>query len=80
MLKKDPTYKKINETAKRMRLDDDMDRAEALELAVETRKILLARIMDEWDPCLSLESEDDDTDDDDDEDDDDDVFVPNAVY
>ncbi len=73
LLKKDSTYKKINETAKRMRLEDDMDQEEALTQAVERRKILLARILDKWDPSLSLDSDDDgDSDDHDDDDHDDD--------
>ncbi len=72
LLKKDPTYKKINETAKRMRLEDDMDQEEALDQAVERRKILLARILDQWDPSLSLDSDDDGDSDDHDDDDDDD--------
>jgi len=46
-LKKDPTWKKIMETAKRAREDDDMDHEESVTHAVKRRKLLLDRVL-EW--------------------------------
>ncbi len=64
VLKKDPTYKKIAQTVKRLHLEDEMDEEEALELAVKHRKLLLERIFEDWE--LPLDSDDEDPDDDDD--------------
>ncbi len=68
VLKKDPTYKKIAQTVKRMRLEDEMDEEEALEMAVKQRKVLLQRIFEEWDIPLDSDGNDDDDPDDDDDD------------
>jgi len=59
-LKRDPTYKQIDQTAKRMRLDDeDMDHNEAQAMAVYNRRLLLARVLNQW----KLPLDDEDTDD-----------------
>jgi hypothetical protein len=67
-LRKDSTYKKIADTANRLRVEDDMDWEESIEEAVIRRKLLLARVLDDW----NLDFEDDDGHDDDDDDEDDD--------
>ena len=71
LLRKDPTYKKIDQTAKRMRLEDAMDQEESLEMAVKQRQVLLARILKEWNISLDSESDDDSDLSDDNEDNDD---------
>ncbi len=64
LLKKDTTYKKIDQTAKRLRLEDDMDQDEALEMAVKQRQVLLGRILKEWNIPLDSEDENDNNDED----------------
>ncbi len=71
LLRKDPTFKKIDQTAKRMRLEDEMDQEESLEMAVKQRQVLLARILKEWNISLDSESDDDSDLSDDNEDNDD---------
>ena len=60
-LKRDPTYKKIDQTAKRMRLDDDMDKEEAEASAVYMRRVLLTRELKQWTLPLDDEDTDEDT-------------------
>ena len=45
------------ETAKRMRLEDDMDIDESLQQAVERRKVLLTRELNEFTPVFSRDTE-----------------------
>ncbi len=59
-LKKDPTYRKINDTAKRLRIEDDMDWEESIDAAVSKRKVLLARVLENWEMEDDSESDSDD--------------------
>ncbi len=71
-LKRDSTYQKIMNTAKRIRLDDEMDWEESVTYAAKTRKLLLDRVLQRWISNWGDEADDsDDEDDDDDEDEDD---------
>ena len=59
--RKDPTYKKIKETAKHMQLEYDMDIDESLQQAVERRKVLLTRELNEYTPNFPSDTEADDS-------------------
>ncbi len=69
-LKRDTTYQKINDTAKRLRMEDDMDWEESIEEAVNKRKVLLARELTKWklEDTSDSDSNDDDMEHGDDED------------
>jgi hypothetical protein len=58
-MKRDPTYKKIVQTAQRLRIEDEMDYEEAVTQAAENRKLLITRTLQQWTPSLS---DDEDTD------------------
>ena len=58
-MKRDPTYKKIAQTAQRLRIEDEMDYEEAVTQAAENRKLLITRTLQQWTPSLS---DDEDTD------------------
>ncbi len=60
--KSDPTYTKIMETAKRGRMEEDMDWEESLTYAAEVRKLLLYRILQKWAPKLDDEDSSEDSD------------------
>ncbi len=47
-LKMNSTYQKIMSTARRIRLDDDMDWEESVTYAVKSRKLLLDRVLQRW--------------------------------
>ena len=49
-LKRDPVHRRIKETAKRLREDDDYDDDESSQYAIKKRKFLIARKLDEHDP------------------------------
>lgn len=57
--RKDSTCVKIMETARRMRIEDDMDWDESIEQAVERRKVLLSRELNRYTPNLSTDTDDD---------------------
>lgn len=56
-LKQDPTYKKIVQTAKRLRDEDDMDYEESVTQAAEARKVLITRTLKQWEPDSSDEDD-----------------------
>lgn len=59
-LKSDPTYKKVMQTAKRYREDDDMDLEESIRKAIRKRRHLLEMKLEEYDePSLSSDEETD---------------------
>ena len=61
-LKKDPLHKKITDTAKRLRDEDDFDEDDALKYAIKKRRYLLDGKLEEFDsPTYSL-GEDDESD------------------
>ena len=49
-LKKDPLHKKITDTAKRLRDEDDFDEDDALKYAIKKRRYLLDGKLEEFDP------------------------------
>ena len=59
LFKSDPTFNKIMETAKRGRIEEDMDWEESLTHAAEQRKLLLDRILRRWTPNLEEHSDED---------------------
>ena len=61
-MKKDPLHKKITDTAKRLRDEDDFDEDDALKYAIKKRRYLLDGKLEEFDPliyCLGEENESD---------------------
>jgi len=58
-LRKDPTYQKIVDTAKRAREEDEMDFEESVTHAVKRRKLLLDRVLEQWKPDLTEEEHED---------------------
>ena len=61
-MKKDPLHKKITDTAKRLRDEDDFDEDEALKYAIKKRRYLLDGKLEEFDPstyCLGEDNESD---------------------
>ena len=52
-LKKDPLYQKLMETAKRGRQEDEMDWEESVAYAVEKRKFLLDKVLQNWSPAFA---------------------------
>ncbi len=65
-LKMTSTYKKIMDTARRIRLDDGMDWEESVTYAVKSRKLLLDRVLQQW--TLDWGDDTDNSDDESDED------------
>ena len=61
-MKKDPLHKKITDTAKRLRDEDDFDEDDALKYAIKKRRYLLDGNLEEFDPptyCLGEDNESD---------------------
>ena len=61
-MKKDPLHKKITDTAKRLRDEDDFDEDEALKYAIKKRRYLLDGKLEEFDPptyCLGEDNKSD---------------------
>ena len=61
-MKKDALHKKITDTAKRLRDEDDFDEDDALKYAIKKRRYLLDRKLEEFDPptyCLGEDNESD---------------------
>ena len=61
-MKKDPLHKKITDTAKRLRDEDDFDKDDASKLAIKKRRYLLDGKLEEFDPptyCLGEDNESD---------------------
>ena len=61
-LKKDPLHKKITDTAKRLRDEDDFDEDDALKYAIKKRRYLLDGKLEEFDPPTYSLGEDDESD------------------
>ena len=61
-LKKDPLHKKITDTAKRLRNEDDFDEDDALKYAIKKRRYLLDGKLEEFDPPTYSLGEDDESD------------------
>ena len=59
-MKKDPLHKKITDTAKRLRDEDDFDEDDALKYAIKKRRYLLDGKLEEFDPPTYCLGEDDD--------------------
>jgi len=62
LFRSDSTFNKIMETAKRARIEEDMDWEESLTHAAETRKLLLDRILRRWTPNMEDHSDEEDSD------------------
>ena len=61
-MKKDPLHKKITDTTKRLRDEDDFDEDDALKYAIKKRRYLLDGKLEEFDPptfCLGEDNESD---------------------
>ena len=61
-MEKDPLHKKITDTAKRLRDEDDFDEDDALKYAIKKRRYLLDGKLEEFDPptyCLGEYNESD---------------------
>ena len=61
-MKKDPLHKKITDTAKRLRDEDDFDEDDALKYAIKKRRYLLDGKLEEFDPPTYSLGEDDESD------------------
>ena len=61
-MKKDPLHKKITDTAKRLRDEDDFDENDALKYAIKKRRYLLDGKLEEFDPPTYSLGEDDESD------------------
>ena len=57
LFKKDPTYKKIMDTARRGREQDEMDWHESVTYATDKRNLLLNRVLQAYTPDLSMDAE-----------------------
>ena len=60
-MKKDPLHKKITDTAKRLRDEDDFDEDDALKYAIKKRRYLLDGKLEEFDPPTYSLDEDDES-------------------
>jgi hypothetical protein len=61
-MRRDPTYKKIVQTAQRLRVEDDMDYEESVtQAAAEMRKVLITRTLRQWTPVLSDDEDTEET-------------------
>ena len=60
-IKKDPLHKKITDTAKRLRDEDDFDEDDALKYAIKKRRYLLYGKLEEFDPPTYSLDEDDES-------------------
>ena len=61
-MKKDPMHKKITDTAKRLRDEDEFDEDDALRYAIKKRRYLLDGKLEEFDPPTYSLGEDDEAD------------------
>ena len=61
-MKKDPLHKKITDTAKRLRDEDEFDEDNALRYAIKKRRYLLDGKLEEFDPPTYFLGEDDESD------------------
>ena len=56
-LKKDPVHRRITETAKRLREEEDYDEDESMQYAIKKRKFLIERKLEDHDPSSYKEDE-----------------------
>ena len=61
-MKKDPLHKKITDTAKRLRDEDEFDEDDALRYAIKKRRYLLDGKLEEFDPPTYSLGEDNESD------------------